>query len=186
MHRSRHDTAPPFAEPAGPRYHRGMGTHDHPYKLLFSHPEMVRDLLLTFVDENWVKDLDFSTLQRRPNSFVSDDLQEVDAMLSETVIEWTKQWKEEGLAAGRAEGLAAGKAEGRAEGRREAVEEVTRKLLAHGMPIEEVAAITGLSVAEIEQLKPHLVSEPAAPFATKKPARKPAAVGRSQGPGRQT
>lgn len=30
-------------------------SHDHSYKLLFSHPEMVRDLLTGFVKEDWVE-----------------------------------------------------------------------------------------------------------------------------------
>ena len=33
-----------------------------------------------------------------------NDLQEVDAMLSETVVEWTKKWKEEGKSEGKTEG----------------------------------------------------------------------------------
>jgi hypothetical protein len=44
-------------------YSAGMG-HDHGYKLLFSHAEMVRDLLIGFVDEPWVAQLRFETLQR--------------------------------------------------------------------------------------------------------------------------
>jgi hypothetical protein len=38
--------------------------HDHGYKLLFGHAEMVRDLLVGFVDKPWVKELRFHTLQR--------------------------------------------------------------------------------------------------------------------------
>ncbi len=38
--------------------------HDGGYHLLFSHPEMVEDLLKTFVPDTWVKQLDFSTLER--------------------------------------------------------------------------------------------------------------------------
>ncbi|MCP4674373.1 MAG: transposase, partial [Deltaproteobacteria bacterium] len=34
-----------------------MTDHDHSYKLLFSHPEMIRDLLIGFVREDWVKKL---------------------------------------------------------------------------------------------------------------------------------
>ncbi|SMF93325.1 hypothetical protein SAMN02949497_0603 [Methylomagnum ishizawai] len=34
--------------------------HDHTYKLLFSHPEMVADLL----PGDWVERLDFATLER--------------------------------------------------------------------------------------------------------------------------
>ena len=45
--------------------------HDHSYKLLFSHPEMVRDLLTGFVKEAWVEQLDFSTLEKT-NSKIFD------------------------------------------------------------------------------------------------------------------
>nr|WP_217127117.1 Rpn family recombination-promoting nuclease/putative transposase [Hydrogenophilus thiooxidans] len=46
--------------------------HDTGYKLLFAHPEMVRDLLIGFVPEPWVQTLDFSTLERVNASYVSD------------------------------------------------------------------------------------------------------------------
>lgn len=36
--------------------------HDHSYRLLFSEPDMVADLLWGYVQEPWVKGLDFSTL----------------------------------------------------------------------------------------------------------------------------
>jgi 16S rRNA (cytidine1402-2'-O)-methyltransferase len=45
--------------------------HDHGYKLLFGHAEMVRDLLVGFVDEPWVKELRFDTLQRVSASSVT-------------------------------------------------------------------------------------------------------------------
>jgi predicted transposase/invertase (TIGR01784 family) len=51
-----------------------MSHHDHSYKLLFSHPQMVQDLLQGFVHEAWVADLDFSTLERVSASFISEDL----------------------------------------------------------------------------------------------------------------
>jgi hypothetical protein len=41
-------------------------SHDNSYKLLFSHPEMVEDLLKGFVKENWVGECDFSTLENVP------------------------------------------------------------------------------------------------------------------------
>ncbi len=50
--------------------------HDHSYKLLFSHPEMVADLLRGFVHEDWVKGLDFATLERAGDGYVTDDLRE--------------------------------------------------------------------------------------------------------------
>jgi hypothetical protein len=39
-------------------------SHDHSYKLLFSHPEMVADLLRGFVHEGWVEQLDFASLEK--------------------------------------------------------------------------------------------------------------------------
>jgi len=53
-----------------------MGNHDTGYKKLFSHPEMVEDLLRGFVQEDWVQELDFSTLTRDFNSYVTDELRE--------------------------------------------------------------------------------------------------------------
>jgi len=35
--------------------------YDHDYKALFSHAEMVADLLRSFVREDWVNELDFHT-----------------------------------------------------------------------------------------------------------------------------
>jgi hypothetical protein len=41
-----------------------MAEHDPSYKLLFSHREMVADLIRGFVREDWVEGLDFDTLER--------------------------------------------------------------------------------------------------------------------------
>jgi len=51
-------------------------SHDTGYKLLFSHPELVKDLLTGFVKEDWVKEMDFTTLESVETSFVTDDLRE--------------------------------------------------------------------------------------------------------------
>jgi hypothetical protein len=53
-----------------------MADHDSGYKLLFSHPQMIEELLRGFLRESWVQTLDFSTLERVGGSFVSDDLRE--------------------------------------------------------------------------------------------------------------
>lgn len=45
---------------------------DTAYKQLFSHPEMVRDLLLGFVSGAWVQRLDFDSLERVNDSYISD------------------------------------------------------------------------------------------------------------------
>ncbi|HCE6048598.1 TPA: Rpn family recombination-promoting nuclease/putative transposase, partial [Pseudomonas aeruginosa] len=53
-----------------------MAQYDSAYKLLFSHPDLVRDLLRGFVPEQWVQRLDFSTLEKVSGQFVSDDLRD--------------------------------------------------------------------------------------------------------------
>ena len=58
----------------------------------------------------------------------------------------------EGKLEGRAEGRAEGIAEGRAEGRTEALTETARKLKAMGLPAEQIAEGTGLSIEEIARL----------------------------------
>ena len=51
-----------------------MPSHDNSYKLIFSHSRMVEDLLRGFVREEWVEQLDFSTLEKVNCSYVSDNL----------------------------------------------------------------------------------------------------------------
>jgi hypothetical protein len=53
-----------------------MTEHDSGYKLLFSHPKMVEELLRGFVRESWIEDLDFGSLEQVNESFTSDDLQQ--------------------------------------------------------------------------------------------------------------
>lgn len=51
-------------------------SHDGAYKLLFSHPLMVRELLEGFVREDWVRRLDFATLERVNGHYVDDRLRQ--------------------------------------------------------------------------------------------------------------
>ena len=47
---------------------------DPNYKRLFSFPRMVEDLLRGFLPEDWLAELDFSTLRKLPTEYVSDEL----------------------------------------------------------------------------------------------------------------
>ena len=47
---------------------------DASYKLLFSAPEVVRDLVLGFIPDAWLHSLDYTTLEKVPGSYVTDDL----------------------------------------------------------------------------------------------------------------
>ena len=67
-----------------------MHEHDHSYKLLFSHAEMVVDLLRGFVHEAWVDHLDWTTLEKVNQSFISDDLRE-----REDDVIWRVRWADE-------------------------------------------------------------------------------------------
>ncbi|HIK75204.1 MAG TPA: transposase [Alcanivorax sp.] len=68
-----------------------MDDHDTSYRLLFSHAEMVRDLLLGFVPESWVAELDLDSLEKMNGSYVSDDLRSRhnDAIWR---VRWGQEW----------------------------------------------------------------------------------------------
>jgi len=56
--------------------------HDSGYKQLFSHPDMVRDLLTGFVPGPWLQAARFDTLERVNASYVSEsDKQRHDDMV---------------------------------------------------------------------------------------------------------
>jgi predicted transposase YdaD len=55
---------------------RTLSKHDQSYRLIFSHREVVEELLQGFVHEEWVHKIDLDTLERHNGSYVSDDLQD--------------------------------------------------------------------------------------------------------------
>ena len=54
-----------------------MNIHDSGYKFLFSMVAFFRQLVETFVEETWVKQLDFSRATLLDKSFVSADLRKL-------------------------------------------------------------------------------------------------------------
>lgn len=48
-------------------------SHDRGYKYLFSHPDIVQELLESFVDMEWVSEVDFSQAELLSTSFVSEE-----------------------------------------------------------------------------------------------------------------
>ncbi|UCZ57116.1 Rpn family recombination-promoting nuclease/putative transposase [Desulfurispirillum indicum] len=56
--------------------HGHHNQHDSGYKLLFSNPRLVQDLLTGFVRQEWVGHMDFATLEPVKASFVSDDMRQ--------------------------------------------------------------------------------------------------------------
>jgi len=69
-----------------------MAEHDPSYKLLFSHSQMVADLIRGFVHEDWVADLDFATLER-----VSEKSASADLRTREDDMIWRLRWGERWL-----------------------------------------------------------------------------------------
>ncbi|MBM0107116.1 Rpn family recombination-promoting nuclease/putative transposase [Steroidobacter sp. S1-65] len=67
-----------------------MGNHhDHSYKLLFSHPQMLRDLLEGFIRQDWLGQLDYDSLEKVNGSYITDDLR----ARADDVI-WRVRWGE--------------------------------------------------------------------------------------------
>ncbi|MBF0109958.1 MAG: Rpn family recombination-promoting nuclease/putative transposase [Magnetococcales bacterium] len=64
-----------------------MADYDSGYKQLFSHADMVRDLLQGFIREEWIGQLDFSSLEKVSGSYVTDDLRD-----REDDIIWRIRW----------------------------------------------------------------------------------------------
>jgi hypothetical protein len=64
-----------------------MIDYDHPYKRLFSHPIMMADLILGYLDPELVKVCDISSLKRCNGSYVTDDLRE-----REDDLIWKLKW----------------------------------------------------------------------------------------------
>ena len=61
--------------------------YDASYKLLFAHARMVEDLLRGFIHEAWVREVDFTTLERVSGSYVSEDLRD-----REDDMIWRVRW----------------------------------------------------------------------------------------------
>ena len=53
-----------------------MSINDSSYKLLFSSPDVVRDLIMGFIPDDWMHNLDYTTLEKAPGSYITDDLRQ--------------------------------------------------------------------------------------------------------------
>ncbi|HNV72380.1 MAG TPA: Rpn family recombination-promoting nuclease/putative transposase, partial [Candidatus Ozemobacteraceae bacterium] len=69
-----------------------MKSHDASYKKFFSFPRMVEDLLRGFVHEEWVKKLDYSTLERVNGSYVADGFKQ-----RHDDVVWRVRWGDDWL-----------------------------------------------------------------------------------------
>ncbi|MCP4708757.1 MAG: hypothetical protein GY869_09040, partial [Planctomycetes bacterium] len=58
-----------------------MNIHDSGYKKLFSNKTIFKQLIETFVTEEWVKELDFDNCEALDKSFVADHYKETESDL---------------------------------------------------------------------------------------------------------
>ncbi|MBN2341752.1 MAG: Rpn family recombination-promoting nuclease/putative transposase [Deltaproteobacteria bacterium] len=65
--------------------------HDGSYKRIFSEPRMVQDLLTGFVKQQWVNELDFTTLEQITSEHISDNF---DKRFNDTVwkVKFHNSW----------------------------------------------------------------------------------------------
>ena len=108
-----------------------MGTanyHDVRYKKLFSNHTVVKELLISFVNETWVQNLD------NKNEIISsvNSLKEVKDMFAQALKKQQREWFKMGMEKGMANTVS--------------------NLLNEGMDIKKVSKITGLSVEKIKKL----------------------------------
>ena len=71
---------------------------------------------------------------------------------AEGLAEGKAEGKAEGLAEGKAEGLAEGLAKGLAEGKSDKAAEIALAMIQMNMSVEQIAKLTGLSVAQVQEL----------------------------------
>ncbi|MBF0435732.1 MAG: Rpn family recombination-promoting nuclease/putative transposase [Magnetococcales bacterium] len=70
-----------------------MNAHDLGYTKLFSHARMIQDLLVGFVQEDWVTGLDFSTLEKVNTLYVTDDFRKrIDDLVWKIRWQGTERW----------------------------------------------------------------------------------------------
>ncbi len=68
-----------------------MANQDSSCKQIFSYPDMVRDLLVGFIKEDWIEQLDYTTLEKVGGSYVTDDLRErMDDVIWR--VRWGREW----------------------------------------------------------------------------------------------
>ncbi|MEM7582057.1 MAG: Rpn family recombination-promoting nuclease/putative transposase [Acidobacteriota bacterium] len=70
--------------------------HDRSHRLLFSHARTIRDLIHGFIDEPWVAELDFSTLEKLPSDFISGQLAGGFEERASDVV-WRVNWRDDEL-----------------------------------------------------------------------------------------
>src|SRR4051794_40761843 len=63
--------------------------HDGSYRLLFSHPQMIGDLLRGFVHEDWIADLDFHSFEKCGEVQIGSRLER-----REDDLIWRTRWQE--------------------------------------------------------------------------------------------
>ena len=132
-----------------------MNIHDSGYKKLFSNRTIFRQLLETFVNQEWVHSLneDYESLES-----IYRTEEEVKTMLVTALERERERFFQNGLREGKQEGLLEGEQRGLREGEQKGRIETAKAMLAKGMEMTLISEITNLPHAQLLQLKDTLSS----------------------------
>ena len=133
-----------------------MNIHDSGYKKFFSNQTIFRQLLETFVNQEWVNQIDFSTCETLDKSFISQHYQETESGLIYKVQLLNCEAVRTMLITALEKEKQQIYHNGHLEGKREGKIETAQAMLARGMGIALIAEITQLSQAQLLQLKAQL------------------------------
>ena len=132
-----------------------MNIHDSGYKKLFSNRTIFRQLLETFVNQEWVHSLneDYESLES-----IYRTEEEVKTILVTALERERERFFQNGLREGEQKGRTEGKQEGLREGEQKGRIETAKAMLAKGMEMTLISEITNLPEAQLLQLKDTLSS----------------------------
>src|SRR5690625_4779419 len=98
----------------------------------------------------------YVTLNEREEKALKKEIETLEQTEQEAIFRietsWERKGRIEGKAEGRIEGMAEGKIEGKLEGKLEAKMTVARRMLEHGMSVDEIVTLTELSHDEVAKL----------------------------------
>jgi flagellar biosynthesis/type III secretory pathway protein FliH len=144
-----------------------MNIHDSGYKILFSNRTIFRQLIQTFVEEEWVQRLDFDQAIRLDKSFVSREdrallereirsKKELQTMLVDALKKEDEKkrqlWVSEGIEQGIEQGIERGIEIGEAKGRAGRDRQIAQAMAARNYSVPTIAQLLAISEEDVLHL----------------------------------
>ncbi len=148
-------------------YYTIMNIHDSGYKILFSNRTIFRQLIQTFVEEEWVQRLDFDQAIRLDKSFVSREdrallereirsKKELQTMLVDALKKEDEKkrqlWVSEGIEQGIEQGIERGIEIGEAKGRAGRDRQIAQAMAARNYSVPTIAQLLAISEEDVLHL----------------------------------